>query len=72
MIGSRRLTTGIFLIRLPDLAGGPPVSLERLLADGGAYRGWSRAWKSCPPEPIAKGRITVALKLGIVYWLHIP
>ena len=30
--------------RTPDLAKAARVSLERRLANGGAYTGWSRAW----------------------------
>jgi alpha-L-fucosidase 2 len=33
--------------RTPELAAAARVSLERRLANGGAYTGWSRAWAIC-------------------------
>ena len=45
----------ITLRQTPELAQGARVSLERRLANGGAYTGWSRAWAICFWARLADG-----------------
>jgi alpha-L-fucosidase 2 len=44
----------------PDLARGAATTLERRLASGGGYTGWSRAWIVCLRARLAEGEAALA------------